>query len=299
MKKVLITGCNGLLGQTLLNLLLLDKEQYSVIGISRGHNRTNRSDFTYLNIDMTKQNELANCIYQHRPDCIVNTAAMTNVDACEDDKEGCYELNVKAVEYLVQLCLEKNIYLVHLSTDFIFDGTRGPYKETDRPNPLSYYGWSKLKSEEIVFNSKISASVLRTILVFGLVHNMSRNNIVLWVKEMLEQKKEITIVDDQFRMPTYVADLALACQLAIDKEVQGVFNISSSKLLSIYEIAQTIGEVWDLDTSFIKPISTATLNQKAPRPAKTGFDLEKSRIQLGLNPKPFKEDLIRFKESLS
>ncbi len=299
MQKVMITGCNGLLGQTLLNLLLTDKENYSVVGVSRGENRTNREDFIYESVDITNKNQLLNSVKKHQPDCIVNTAAMTNVDACEDDKESCYKLNVEAVEYLTEVCKELNLYLVHLSTDFIFDGTQGPYKETDKPNPLSYYGFSKFKSEELVLNSGVSASILRTILVFGKVQNMTRNNIVLWVKDMLEKQKDITIVNDQFRMPTYVEDLALACKLSIDKKAQGVFNVSSSELLSIYEIAQQIGEVFQLDTSYIRPTSTSTLNQRAPRPFRTGFDLEKTKSQLGLSPKTFKEDLFRFKEVLT
>ena len=128
---------------------------------------------------------------------------------------------------------------------------------------------------------------------------MSRNNIVLWVKSSLEAKKEITIVDDQFRMPTYVNDLAMACKLAMDKKTTGVFNISSNELLSIYEIAQQVAEVFGLDKSLIKPISTATLNQTAKRPPKTGFDLTKTNKELGFYPKTFREDLQRFKEKLS
>ena len=297
MQKVVITGCNGLLGQTLVDLLIKGKE-YTVVGISRGENRTDRNDFIYESVDITDKSQLQKCIEKHQPDFIVNTAAMTNVDACEDDKEGCLKLNVTAVEYLIDLCAENDIHLVHISTDFIFDGKQGYYKETDQANPLSYYGWSKLESENLLTNSNISYSILRTILVYGKVKNMTRNNIVLWVKEMLENKKEITIVDDQFRMPTYVEDLALACKLSIDKKAKGIFNISSSELFSIFEIAKQIAQVFGLDSSYIKPISTSTLNQKAARPPKTGFNLDKTRNQLGLQPKTFKEDLQKFKEIL-
>ncbi len=299
MQIILITGSNGLLGQTLLSLLLKEKEKYRVIGISKGGNRSERSDFIYESIDITNKKELFECIHKHKPNCIVNTAAMTNVDACEDDKEGCYSLNVNAVEYLTEVSKKLNIHLVHISTDFIFDGEKGYYKESDKPNPLSYYGWSKLKSEEVILESNISHTILRTILVFGKVKNMTRNNIVLWVKEMIENKKDITIVDDQFRMPTYVEDLALACQLSIDKKAQGIFNISSSELLSIFEIATQIAKGFDLDSNYIKPISTGSLNQKASRPPKTGFNLSKSIELLGFIPKTFKEDLQIFKENLT
>lgn len=298
MKKIAITGSNGLLGQTLVNLLLKEKEVYEVYGLSRGENRSGRTDFSYKSVDITNQENLANVMNEIQPDFIVNTAAMTHVDVCEDQKEACDLLNVEAVKYLTQISAEMNAHLIHISTDFIFDGVQGYYKETDKPNPLSYYGLSKLKSEQVLENSTIDFTILRTILVFGQVNNLGRNNIVLWVKESLEDKKEITIIDDQFRMPTYVKDLAMACKLSIDKRAKGIFNISSNELLSIYEIAQQIAEVFDLDGSLVKRISTATLNQKAPRPPKTGFDLSKTNQELDFYPKSFKEDLQRFKETL-
>jgi len=298
MKKILITGSNGLLGQSLLDLFLQD-EEYEIIAVSRGENRyPETKGYEYFSIDVTNKGELRDLILNNQPDCIINTAAMTQVDACEDDKEGCDALNVVLVENLVAISEKIKAKLIHISTDFIFDGKKGHYKETDAPNPLSYYGLSKLKSEEVIKQSSIDYTILRTILVYGKVHDMSRNNIVLWVCKMLTEKKEITIVDDQFRMPTYVRDLALACKLSIEKEVCGVFNVSSNTLLSIYEIARHIAEVFELDTSFIKPISTGTLNQKAPRPAKTGFNLEKTEKVLGVKFKSFKEDLQLFKKEL-
>lgn len=298
MKKIVITGSNGLLGQTLINLFLKSKDKYEVIGFSRGKNRTERTDFKYVSIDITQQEKLLSELYKIKPDVIINTAAITNVDACETQQKECDELNVNAVKYLKDFSEKNDTHLVHISTDFIFDGENGPYKETDIPNPLSYYGKSKLKSEEVLIKSKANYTILRTILVYGEVANMTRNNIVLWVKKSLEQKRTITIVNDQYRMPTYVEELAEVCKLSIDKKVYGVFNISSNKLLSIYKIAQEIAEVFKLDKSYIKPISTKTLNQTAARPPKTGFVLDKTIKELGFYPKSFKEDLLKFKEKL-
>lgn len=299
MNKVIVTGSNGLLGQSLLNLLLNEKEKYKVFGFSKGINRSGREDFEYISIDITDEVLLKEEIKKIQPNFIINTAAMTNVDACENDKLACDTLNVTVVKWLTDISRELNAHIVHISTDFIFDGKKGFYKETDPPNPLSYYGESKLKSEVVLTSSKIDFTILRTILVYGKVYDMSRTNIVLWVKKMLEENKEITIVDDQYRTPTYVEDLALACKISIDKKATGIFNISSNKLLSIYEIAQQIAVVFHLDKSLIKPISTAALNQTAPRPAKTGFDLSKTNKELAFYPKSFKEDLEKFKETLS
>ncbi len=298
MIKVIITGSNGLLGQSLLALLLKEKEQYQVFGFSRGENRSGREDFNYVSIDLTQKENLKKTIRDINPDFIINTAAMTLVDDCETHKEACDLLNVDVVKWLTEVSEEMNIHLIHLSTDFIFDGEKGYYKETDQPNPLSYYGLSKVKSENLLLNSKIEYTILRTILVYGKVFSMSRSNIVLWVKSMLENGKEITIVNDQFRMPTYVDDLALACKISMDKKATGIFHISSKELLSVFEITQQVADVFELDKSLIKPISSNTLNQTAKRPPKTGFDLSKTNKELGFYPKSFQEDLQRFKETL-
>ena len=298
MVKVIITGSNGLLGQSLLNLLLQQKQQYDVIGFSRGENRSGREDFLYVSMDLTDKVLLEKEIIKINPDFIIHTAAMTQVDACETNKMACDLLNAELVQWLVEISKELNTHIIHISTDFIFDGKKGYYLETDTPNPLSYYGLSKLKSEEVLKTSKIDYTILRTILVYGKVFDMSRNNIVLWARKMLSERKEITIDNDQYRMPTYVEDLAMAFKIAIDKKAIGVFNISSNQLLSIYEIAQQIAEVFNLDATLITPISSVTLNQAALRPAKTGFDLTKTKKELEFYPKSFKEDLLRFKSKL-
>ncbi|WP_341222294.1 SDR family oxidoreductase [Polaribacter atrinae] len=298
MVKVVVTGSNGLLGQSLLDLLLQEKENYEVYGFSRGENRSGRNDFSYVSIDITQEENLKKALIEIQPNFIINTAAMTQVDDCENQKAACDLLNVTVVKWLSEISEEINAHLIHISTDFIFDGIKGNYKETDTANPLSYYGLSKLKSEELLLKSNINYTILRTILVYGKVFDMSRSNIVLWVKEMLEKGKEITIVDDQFRAPTYVKDLAIACKISMDKKALGIFNISSNGLLSVFDIAKEIAVAFNLDTNLIKPISTFTLNQTAPRPARTGFDLSKTNKELDFYPKSFKEDLQKFKEIL-
>ncbi|MDC3318640.1 SDR family oxidoreductase [Flavobacteriaceae bacterium] len=299
MKKIVITGSNGLLGQTLVNLLMKAPENYSVFGLSKGDNRMNRNDFLYYDIDITNYSQLEECITYIQPSFIINTAAMTNVDTCELKPEECNNLNIEAVKYLTQICTKLNIHFIQISTDFIFDGSKGIYKETDLPNPLSIYGHSKLKAENIVKNSGVNFSILRTILVYGKGVNLKRNNIVLWVKDMLENNKEITIVDDQYRMPTYVEDLAMACKLIVDKNISGVYHISSNELLSVFEIANQIADVFGLNKKLIKPISSKTLNQKAIRPQKTGFDLSKTIKELDFQPTSFLLGLKRFKQTLS
>ena len=297
MQKIVVTGSNGLLGQTLVNLL--DKSDYEVYALSRGVDRNiTSSNYTYYNIDLIDFSEVKRILRKIDPHIIVNTAAMTNVDECEDNKKACDRINIELVEHLTEVCIETNAHLIHISTDFIFDGKNGPYKENDKPNPLNYYGLSKLKSEKIITSSKINYTILRTILVYGYVKGMNRNNIVLWIRDAVTDKKQVTIIDDQFRMPTLVDDLAEACLLAMKHEAKGIFNVSSNELLSIYDMAICIADVFNLDKSYIKRVSTKELNQRAPRPVKTGFDLTKSKNSLELPIYSFKERLQYFKNQL-
>ena len=165
--KVLITGSNGLLGQKLLHKLREDKT-INLIATSRGENRVSeKHGYIYFDVDITDNDEVEKVIVEQMPDVVINTAAMTNVDMCEDKKDACDALNVNAVQYLVDACQKINAHLVHISTDFIFDGEDGPYTEEDKPNPLSYYGLSKLKSEQLLQAHMVKWTILRTIVVFG------------------------------------------------------------------------------------------------------------------------------------
>lgn len=291
MKKVLITGSNGLLGQKLLDLYLT-LDNVELIATARGDNRYPRKEgYTYTSLDITNEQQVQQVIAQHAPDCIINTAAMTNVDVCETDKQGCDKLNVDAVAYLVAAANNVGAHLVHLSTDFIFDGKKGPYKEEDEANPLSYYGHSKLLAENMVREYCHKWSIARTVLVYGVVHDMSRSNIVLWAKGALEQGKPINVVDDQFRSPTLAEDLAKGCQLIEQKEAEGIFNISGKDQMSILEIVVRVADYFELDKDKLNVISSASLNQPAKRPPITGFDLSKSRKILGYEPHSFEEGI--------
>lgn len=296
-KKILITGSNGLLGQKLVDLYLEDGADF--VATSTGENRHPKgSKMKYIPLDITSSGDLKRVLENVKPDIIINTAAMTNVDACENEPKKCQALNVTSVKNMASWAKKNNAFVLHLGTDFIFDGENGPYTEEDEANPLSLYGQSKLDSEKVLKESGCRYAVARTILVYGLVANMSRSNIVLWAKSMLEQGKEITIVDDQFRSPTFAEDLAMGCYLIAKGEHEGVFNISGKDLKSVYALVQEIAEVYGLDKSLIKPISTGTLSQTAPRPPKTGFILDKAERILGYQPRSFSEGLELLKKQL-
>jgi dTDP-4-dehydrorhamnose reductase len=289
--KILVTGSNGLLGQKLTPLLL--EKNVELIATGKGIDRTstNNRNYKYLELDITDSNQVNHVISKHKPHIVVNTAAMTNVDQCESEKEGCRKLNVDAVEYLVQACEKNDCHLIHLSTDFIFDGENGPYLENDQPNPISFYGQSKLDAEQIIINSSLHWTILRTVLVYGIVPSMSRSNIILWVKNSLENKKNINVVTDQWRTPTLAEDLAMGCYLAAEKKTKGIFNISGKDMLTPYDMSIKTAEYFNLDKSFITKADSSTFSQPAQRPPKTGFIIDKAIKELGYAPHSFDEGI--------
>ena len=305
MQKVLITGSNGLLGQKLV-YKLKDKTTISCIASARGSNRlVNTSGYEYAELDITNYENVKSVFTHFMPDVIINTAAMTNVDACETDKENCWLMNVTAVDHQVKVLQEISAnhpnykpHFIHLSTDFIFDGTHGPLDENEKPNPLSYYAESKLAAEKIVVSSKLHWAIARTVLVYGIVDNMSRSNIVLWVKQNLEQGKVINVVDDQYRTPTLAEDLEDGCILIADKKAQGIYNISGKDFLNILEVAHLVADYYKLDKTLIKPSKSADIKQPAKRPPITGFIIEKAKRELGYNPHSFTEGIQFMEEQL-
>lgn len=297
-KKVLVTGTNGLLGQTLVKKLI-KREGFQLIASSRGKNRINsirQEEYLYAEMDISNAEEVSKVFEEHQPDILINTAAMTQVDDCELNQEACYRLNVEAVEILTKQCEKYGTHFIQLSTDFVFDGEEGPYKETDTPSPLSFYGKSKLDAEEILRKSKVKWAIARTIIVYGLVDDMSRSNIVLWAKSALEKKQELNIVNDQFRSPTYVEDLAEGCLLIVEKEAMGIFHLSGKDIMSISELVRRVAKFYNLDDSYINEISSDILNQAAKRPPRTGFILDKSRKELGYDPHSFEEGMLLLQE---
>lgn len=304
MKKILITGSNGLLGQKLV-YALLKRNDVQVIATSLGANRLlNKEGYVYESLDITKKEEVEKIFAKHQPHVIINTAAMTNVDACETKKEECWALNVVAVQNIVDVISQQpttnNQQLIHLSTDFIFDGEKGSeYIETDIPNPQSYYALSKLESEKVIQKSTIKWAIARTIILYGIVDNMSRSNIVLWAKDALMKGQKINVVDDQFRSPTLAEDLADGCIRIADRGVTGIYHLSGPKTFSILELVYQVADFWKLDKKLIIPIKSNTLNQAAKRPPFTGFIIEKAKKGLGYNPHTFEEGLKILDEQLN
>lgn len=288
--KILVTGANGLLGYKLVQLLSSKAE---ITTIATGRKKINGlpNNVQYFELDVTDHSQTLDVLNKTKPDVVIHTAAMTQVDQCETEQELCWKANVTGVENVIEACEKNNIHLVHVSTDFIFDGTHGPLDEMATPKPVNFYGESKLAGEQAIQKSKLQWAILRTVLVYGVTPDLSRSNIVLWVKKSLEERKTINVVNDQWRTPTLAEDLAMGCYLAASKKATGIYHISGEEMMTPFDIANQTAEFFNLDKSLIKPADSSTFKQPAMRPPKTGFIISKAKQELGYHPHTFKEGL--------
>ncbi|AWO00251.1 NAD(P)-dependent oxidoreductase [Chitinophaga alhagiae] len=289
--KVLVTGSNGLLGQYLIQRLSA-LPGYEVVATGRGPNRLKMQDgYVYESVNLGDEAGVKGLVERHRPDAIIHAGAMTQADDCERNKDACWMANVTATRYLLQGAERTGSFFLFLSTDFVFDGLGGPYREDDPVNPVNYYGASKAAAERIVKQAKVPWAIARTVLVYGLADDPRRSNIITWVKNNLEQKKKLKVVNDQWRTPTFVQDLAEGCRLIIDKRAQGVFHLSGKDMLTPYDMAVQVAHYLNLDTRLFEKVDATSFKQPAKRPAKTGFIIEKAEKELGYSPHSFEEGL--------
>lgn len=283
-KKVLVTGSNGLLGQKLIQKLIT-RTGLEVVATDLGDNLNPfQEGYEYIDLDLTQSTRVENVFRRLGVQAVIHAAAMTHVDQCEQNPEGCHKVNVEATATLSRLCAETGAFLLFVSTDFIFDGKSGPYKEDDIPNPISVYGKSKLEAEKIVQSVSSPWAIVRTVLLYGHVPGLARTNIVLWVKQSLEEGKKIKVVNDQERSPTLAEDLADGIISVIMREKKGIFHISGAEQMKIIDIAKAVAEYWNLDASLIEETDSVTIAQPANRPPITGFIILRAQTELGYKP---------------
>jgi dTDP-4-dehydrorhamnose reductase len=282
--RILITGSNGLLGQKIVALCL--KNGVDFLATSLGENRNEDCPLTnYRPLDITREKEVYSLFEAYKPTHVIHTAAITNVDYCEQNEAECNIVNTKAVEYLFNAAKAVDAHFQLLSTDFVFDGEKGNYTEEDDVNPLSVYGKSKVHAENILIEAEYRDwSIVRTIIVYGTGNNLSRSNIICWAKDALANGDKLSIIDDQFRAPTWAFDLAWACLEICKRNKKGIFHISGPESMSIFEIVNRIANHFSYSTENLSRSNSKDLNQPAKRPPKTGFNLTKAKRELNYKP---------------
>ena len=291
--KVLVTGANGLVGRKTIQALLNSKSHQIIATSQKRSPISNEVEFFTVNLIYSDTNKLIDTL---KPDVLIHCAAIASPDACEVDRYSCTKLNVEVTSRLASACRDYGTYMVLLSTDFVFDGAKGHYKETDTTAPSSFYGESKLEAESVVQGLKIPASIVRTSLVFGYEEHLSRTNIAIKVLDHLKNGKPYKVPIDQIRTPTLAEDLASALVNISEKKPEGIFHIAGGEIVSVYDFSKRIALEFGLDESLLIPTSTKDLSEPAMRPLNSGLDISKAINELKYKPTPLSDSLKIFKE---
>lgn len=286
--RILITGAHGLLGGSLLR----EETDAQLVGCGRRPEPVVSAP--YHQVDLADPEAVLRLLRQVRPDHVIHTAALTDVDRCETDPDFAHQANVGLVAHLVAACGALGIGLVQISTDYVFDGSNGPYGEGDATAPVCNYGRQKLESERLVLGSEIEGLVVRTLWLYGHTGG-ARRNLVTWPVEALARGESLRIVDDQWGNPTYVRDAASCLIELCQHRATGIFHLGGASFLTRYELVRQLADLFGLDASLVSPMSTAQADQAAPRPLRSGLRYEALSGELGREPLSLSEGIGRLR----
>jgi len=298
LKRILITGSNGLLGQKVVDLFVRGG-RYDLLLTSKRE----RSVFTgdvlpYVSLDLSNRRAVRKIVDEFEPDIIINTAAMTDVDKCETDRADAWKANVLSVENLTVSAKLVGAHLIHISTDYVFDGKNGPYAEYDRPNPINYYGRTKLAAENVIFTNEIVHTIVRTIVLYGTGIDV-KPNFGLWLYKQFTEEKPVRTFDDMFTNPTLAEDVAFALLKIVELQRTGMYHISGPDLISRYEFALKFAQAFGFDKKLVTPIKSIAMKMPAQRPLRSGFITLKAETDLGMKMSNVEHGLMIFKNQLT
>ena len=279
--KVLIVGGSGLLGSKLYDIL--KENNYDVYASFLNNTISVKNSFR---MDIVREEEVSRVIKKIDPDFVVHSAAFINVDECEKNKERAHNINVVGTENVANATEKIGSKLVYISTDYVFDGNKGFYKEIDKVNPINYYGLTKLKGEDVVKNICKDFVIARTSVIYG----SSKVNFALWIIDQLEKGNQINVVVDQFVTPTLNIDLGEQLVSLIDNDSRGIFHAAGGERISRYDFAMVLADIFNLDKELINSVSMDSFDWYAKRPLDSSLDVAKiSNIK-----KPYKlKDAVR------
>ena len=283
--KILVTGANGFLGRSLL------RRRAKVEWIGCGRTDGPLMEAPYHQAELEDRQAVLELIAAVRPDWVINTAAYTNVDQCEEEKDQARRANLEIVEHLVEACGSADIGLVQLSTDYVFDGKNGPYAEQDQTHPLSYYGQLKLDSEGRVLENLGRGIVVRTLWLYGYDPQVQSQNFILRSLKALSRGERQRIFDDQWGNPTYVHDLAQTLVELCQRNARGLFHMGGATFKTRLELTLELSRFFGLDAGLVEPVSTRAAGLKAARPLRSGLRTEAIEGELKRKPLSFIEGL--------
>ena len=291
--KIMILGANGFTGRRILKRLA---PNHQVMACSLHPDILPEEGYQFHTLNMVDTDATNTLLKDFHPEVIINASALSVVDYCEQHPEEAYALNVSAVKHLAEYSQANSCRLIHLSTDFVFDGTASePYKETDTPNPVNYYGKTKRWSEEAIEQTCTNYAIARVEVVYGKPFPGQHGNIVHLVKSRLGNGQGIRVVSDQFRSPTWVEDIARAIESLLSEKHQGIYHICGRETLSVADIAYRTAKYFGLDTSLIQTVTTEEMNEATPRPLFSPMSTEKAFREFGYQPSKLEEGLIEWR----
>lgn len=280
--RVLVTGAEGFLGSHLIPQLLAGGHE--IIGTTR------TAHLSYQQLDFTDPFQVHDIFEKYQPEIVIHAGAMTRVDACEEQQWLAYQTNVEGTLNLLMNGEECNSFFVFVSTDFVFDGEKGFYIETDERKPVNFYGKTKLEAEDAVMEYAGDWSIVRTSLVYG-KPAPGKSNILTVVEDKLIKQEPYDVVDDQVRTPTYVEDLASGIIAILERKKTGIYHLSGKDIISPYAMAKAIAAYLKLNESLLRRVTTETFSQPAKRPLRTNLIIEKARKELNFEPLSFGQGL--------
>jgi dTDP-4-dehydrorhamnose reductase len=269
--RVVITGSSGLLGRTLVSAL---SGGYEVVGIDRYVPK----DQTDLAIDITQKEHTLESIANVAPSVVVHTAAETDVDRCETERDLARRINVQGTANIADACVRVGAKLILVSTDYVFDGNKGNYAETDEPNPISFYGLTKLEAERIATLTSPNSLIVRTSVLYG--WHPTKLNFATWVLKRLRERQILRVVNDHINSPTLADNLAVAIRKVIKNDSQGILHIAGSERISRFDFARRIAKRFGLDESLLVPVEMKDLNWIAKRPRDSSLNVGKAENEL-------------------
>jgi len=287
--KIFITGGSGLFGSKVAEIAQARGDEV-FSGCAHNLPEYGRA----VKFDLLDEKTISELVGKIEPEVIIHSAALTDVDRCEREQELAYKMNVDGTRAIATAAEKAGSFLIYISTDYVFDGLCGMYREDDRPNPVCYYGYSKLLGEQFC-----RGCIARTCVIYGSRPASGKVNFALWLLSSLKSGKEVRVVTDQFITPTLNTNLAAMVLEAADRRLCGVYNLAGATRISRYEYALELAREFDLDLSLILPSRMADLMWAAKRPIDSSLDTSKARAELMERPLPLNKALRTLRAEIS
>jgi dTDP-4-dehydrorhamnose reductase len=291
--KLLITGASGLYGSKLAEMATArNYEVYS------GYSQDKPASGTPTQFDVSERNRVEEVFKKVNPEVVVHAAALTDVDKCEINKELAWRINVEGTRNIVEAAKGSRAFLIYLSTDYVFNGETGRYKETDKPDPINFYGVTKLKAEELVKEKADKYCIARASVIYGSTPAAGKANFALWLLQKLESNEQIKVVTDQWNSPTLNTNLAEMTLEIIENKIAGTFHLSGATRINRFDFAKLLAQAFNLDGNLIRSVTSTEFSWIAKRPRDSSLDTAKAQQTLKSKPLQVAEAVERLKQEL-